>query len=213
MDTQSTSAPATPSAQALARLGKVRQLGYVVEDLDAAVEAWQDKLGVGPWTVMRGITLLCEFEGEASEPQIDIALAYRGDLQIELIQQRNDAASPYLKHVQSGWYGLHHTAFLSERIDEDTQALQDAGLKLKCDIRMPVGGRYVYLCSPIESEHSYIELLEATGMMKQLFATGMQAAQNWQGDARPLDIHLAWPLKTAAGLSRFWARLSGRKVS
>lgn len=209
------SAATMPSAQrrqALAQLGNIRQLGYVVEDLDAAVEAWQDKLGVGPWTIMRGITLLCEFEGQASEPQIDIALAYRGDMQIELIQQRNEAASPYLKHVQNGLYGIHHTAFLSDRIDEDTRALQDAGLELACDIRMPMGGRYVYLRSPIDTEHSYIELLEATVMMKQLFATGMQAAQDWQGDARPMDINIAWPLKIAAVLARFFSRLFGRKA-
>ena len=201
-----------PSVKALARLGNIRQLGYVVEDLDVAVEAWQSKLGVGPWTIMRGITLLCEFEGQASQPQIDIALAYRGDMQIELIQQRNQAASPYLRHVQNGLYGLHHTAFLTERIDADTQALQDAGLELVCDIRMPMGGRYVYLRSPVETEHSYIELLEATGMMKQLFASGMQAAASWQGEARPLIIQLAWPLKMAAFLSRLWSGLRRRSA-
>jgi hypothetical protein len=29
--------------------GEVRQLGYVVRDIDAAMRHWVDVLGVGPW--------------------------------------------------------------------------------------------------------------------------------------------------------------------
>ncbi len=202
--------PGTSPAQALAGLGPVRQLGHVVKDLDAAVAAWQNKLGVGPWTIMRGITLHCAFDGQASEPQIDIALAYRGDMQIELIQQHNAAPSPYLSHQQSGQFGLHHMAFLTETIHRDVERLQAAGLNLACDIRMPMGGRYVYFRSPIADEHSYIELLEATPLMKQMFASGIHGATQWQGEGRPVVIRLAWPLKLASMLVRLGTSLRRR---
>ncbi len=204
MNTQASiqNTPAPTAGNLLGQLGPMRQLGYVVKDLEASVAAWQTTLGVGPWTLMRGISLACEFEGRPSTPQIDIALAYRGDMQIELIQQRNSEPSPYLAHIEQGHFGLHHSAFLSERIDADVEALGRAGLQLVCDIRMPLGGRYVYFRSPIAEEHSYIELLEATALMKQMFAAGIQSARKWQGPARPLVIQLAWPLKLAALLAR-----------
>ena len=30
-------------------LGPIRQLGYVVPDIEAAMEYWSNVLGVGPW--------------------------------------------------------------------------------------------------------------------------------------------------------------------
>ncbi len=175
-----------------ARLGPIRQLGYVVEDLDSAVAAWQEQLGLGPWTILRNIELDCEFLGQASQPRISIALSYRGEQQIELIQQRNAAPSPYLKFVEQRRFGLHHTAFLSADIHGDVEALQECGLQLVCDIRMPGpgGGRYVYFASPIPGEQTFIELLEATALMKALFAKGIADALDWQGQGRPLDLNL-----------------------
>ncbi len=190
--------------RALAALGPVRQLGHVVENLDQSIAAWQHKLGVGPWTIMRNITLDCLFRGAPSQPQIDIALAYRGELQIELIQQRNAADSPYREHIEQGRYGLHHIAFLSADIDADVDRLQRAGLTLLCDIRMPMGGRYVYFAPPLAGEHQYIELLEANAMMRQMFAKGIADAREWQGAGRPLELDLALPLKIARALSRLF---------
>src|SRR5260221_8282035 len=63
-------------------LGPIRQLGYVVEKLDHAVEAWTARLGVGPWTIIRNIVLQSEYRGAPSQPLIDIALSYRGEIQI-----------------------------------------------------------------------------------------------------------------------------------
>ena len=65
--------------------GDIRQLGYVVQDLGRAVETWTTRLGVGPWTIIRDITLQSVYRGEPSAPLVDIALGYRGDLQIDLI--------------------------------------------------------------------------------------------------------------------------------
>ena len=38
--------------------GPIRQIGYVVTDLDRAIAGWLE-LGVGPWFVMRGLTDSC----------------------------------------------------------------------------------------------------------------------------------------------------------
>ena len=38
--------------------GPIRQIGYVVTDLDRAIASWLE-LGVGPWFVMSGLRLSC----------------------------------------------------------------------------------------------------------------------------------------------------------
>ena len=174
-----------------ARLGTIRQLGYVVENLDRAVEAWSAGLGVGPWTVIRNIPLHSSYRGAPSQPLIDIALGYRGGMQIELIKQNNDAPSPYRSFIERGQYGLHHTAFISEQIDEDARLLQRAGLSLVCDINMPTGGRYVYFQSPVPGERTFIELLEATPAMRQMFEQGIAATAGWDGHSPPTVIDFA----------------------
>ena len=174
-----------------AALGPVRQLGHVVEDLDRAVESWTTRLGVGPWTLIRNIELQCEYLGAPSRPVIDIALGYRGEQQIELIQQKNEAPSPYRPFIEQKRYGLHHIAFLSEDIDGHVAQLESGGMNLVCDIRMPAGGgRYVYFASPVPGEHTFIELLQATAMMKQMFAAGIAASAQWQGQGKPLVFDL-----------------------
>lgn len=174
-----------------AEWGKLRQLGYVVRDLDEAVAAWSNTLGVGPWTVIRNVALHSVHRGQPSVPHIDIALAYRGDLQIELIQQTDDSPSPYRAFIERGHFGLHHVAFLSERIEQDVAAGQAAGLQLFCDINMPMGGRYVYFESPVPGEQTCFELLEATPTMRRMFEQGMQAAAAWDGRSGPTVIDFA----------------------
>ena len=194
----------TPSP--MARLGPVRQLGYLVENLDQAIAAWERQLAVGPWLIMRNISLDCTFRGAASQPCIDIAMAWRGEQQIELIQQRDESASPYLAHRQRGQFGLHHIAFLSADIAADTTMLQAAGLKLACDIRMPGAGRYVYFDSPVAGETSYIELLEATTMMRAMFADGINEAARWQGEPANLNFNLGPMLRLMRLGRRLWPR-------
>ena len=172
-------------------LGPVRQLGYVVKDLDQAVDAWTRQLGLGPWLFFRNVPLHSVFRGQPSTPVIDLALSYRGDMQIELIQQRNDAASPYLADIRAGRYGLHHTAFLCEDIEGDVRRAEELGMQVACDIRMPAGGRYVYLQSPDLGEHLYIELLEATEQFRGMFAQGVAAAAAWDGKGENTVIDFA----------------------
>jgi hypothetical protein len=177
--------------------GDIRQLGYVVADLDASVRAWSRQLGVGPWTVFRNVPLQAHFRGEASTPLIDVAMSYRGPMQIELIQQRNDAPSPYRAMIENRRYGLHHTAYLSEHIENDVRRALAAGFGLACDIRMPGGGRYAYLQSPALGEDIYVELLEATPQIVALYNSGMADAASWDGTGDPTVIDFSAITQTA----------------
>lgn len=177
-------------------LGPVRQLGHVVEDIRGSIEAWQAD-GVGPWLWMRNVRLKCRYKGKPSRPLIDVALSYRGDMQIELIQQHNDDPSPYRQTRDSGAFGLHHQAFLCDNIHQSVQQAELQGLQILCDIRM-FGSRYVYLQPRPDEDAGFIELLPASWMMKALFRCGIAASERWQGQGEPTMVDL----KNAATLMR-----------
>ncbi len=88
--------------------GPVYQNGYIVRDLDEALDYWVNKVGVGPF-----YRIPVEFDhyvhkGVASSPLLEVALGNTGDLQIELIVQHNDAASAYTEFLEQHGPGLQH---------------------------------------------------------------------------------------------------------
>jgi hypothetical protein len=73
----------------IAALGDIMQLAFVPEDFDAAVAHWTQTMGVGPFFIIEGIHLDgMKYRGQPTEAVFDLALAYWGDLQIELIRRR-----------------------------------------------------------------------------------------------------------------------------
>lgn len=171
--------------------GPIRQLGYLVADLDAAIAAWMRDLAVGPWTKLVNVALPATWRGEPTTVEMELALAYRGDLQIELIRQTNDAPSPYRAWFRAGRFGLHHVAHLRPDVDADVARAEAAGLHAVFDIRMPGGGRYVYLEVPALGDQTFVELLEATPTMTGMFEQGIAAAAAWDGTPSVAIVDLA----------------------
>jgi hypothetical protein len=102
--------------------GAVRQNGYVVRDIQAAMKHWIEVMGIGPWYYMDRVkTDWFRHRGQSSSVEMSIALANSGDLQIELIQQRNDAPSLYKEFLDAGHEGLQHMSYWSH----DYQSLYD----------------------------------------------------------------------------------------
>src|SRR5262245_55969464 len=74
--------------------GSIRQNGYVVRDIEAALKHWTTVLGVGPFFYFERVQIDdFRYRGQPSNAEFSIALANSGALQIELIQQRNNAPS------------------------------------------------------------------------------------------------------------------------
>ena len=88
--------------------GAVAQNGYVVRDIRAAMDHWINVMGVGPWFYIDRVkTDYFRHRGKDSGLEMSVALANSGDLQIELIQQRNDAPSMYKEFLDSGRAAAH----------------------------------------------------------------------------------------------------------
>jgi catechol 2,3-dioxygenase-like lactoylglutathione lyase family enzyme len=112
-------------AKALRELwGPIGQIGYVVTDLEAAAKQWTDSIGVGPWQIFNPAPFdVLEYNGQPSEAEVGFALAFMGAVQIELIQQHNNAPSMYREVLDTYGEGAQHICFYPD----DYAAAVDAG--------------------------------------------------------------------------------------
>ena len=109
--------------------GQIRQAGYVVPDIEAAMDYWSRVLGVGPFFYNPKVPIRnYRYKGEAFEPHNSVALANSGPLQIELIQCRNAVPSMYKDFSDAGHSGLQHVAYWTQDYDADLARLTAQGL-------------------------------------------------------------------------------------
>jgi catechol 2,3-dioxygenase-like lactoylglutathione lyase family enzyme len=115
----------------MAALGEVMQLAFVPQDFDAAVRHWTEVMGVGPFFLIEGIHLDgMKYRGQPTDAVFDLALAYWGDMQIELIRPRDDHPSIYRGEYGSTGNGLHHVCILIDDMDEALRVCAEAGAEV-----------------------------------------------------------------------------------
>jgi catechol 2,3-dioxygenase-like lactoylglutathione lyase family enzyme len=162
--------------------GPIRQNGYVVRDIEAALDHWTQVLGVGPFFYFERAPIAdFRFRGETSELEVSIALANSGDLQIELIEPRNDAPSMYRDFLAAGREGLQHVAFWTEDFDAGLEAAISRGYRVAQSGQSGgPDGRFVYF---EEEAHpgTVIELSEVSGAKGRFFAHIRAQEVSWDG--------------------------------
>ena len=163
--------------------GGVRQVGYVVRDIERAMTHWSRTLGVGPWFYKADVgTTEFKYYGQPSRlPQLSIALANSGDLQIELIQQRDDAPSLYLDSLRRGGEGAQHLAYWTDDgFDDAVGRLAAMGYVEGHSGRMGRRGRFAYFVHP-DLPSGMFEISEMAGGKGAYFQEIRQAAGAWDG--------------------------------
>ncbi|MFJ3044749.1 VOC family protein [Herbaspirillum chlorophenolicum] len=162
-------------------LGEIKQLGYVVEDIEAAMKYWTGTLGVGPFYYMERVPLKnYRYKGQAYDIHNSVALANSGGVQVELIQQRSNTPSMYRDFMQGGRTGLQHLAYWTEDFDRDLQSLLDKGWKVGMSGEVGERGRFVYFETEFHPG-TVIELSEVAGPKGKVFRIIREAAEHWDG--------------------------------
>jgi len=162
--------------------GPIRQMGYVVQDIQAAMQHWTRALRVGPFYYAECAPIhKFSYRGAASGVQASIALSYSGNIQIALIQQRNDAPSSFLDFLNAGRNGLHHVGFFSNNFDRDLHRAREVGLDvLQTSIIGNPDGKFAILCSedPVRTRPALIATSDSN---LDLFRMVEKEAQRWDG--------------------------------
>lgn len=161
--------------------GEIRQLGYVVKDIEAAMKYWSETLGVGPWFYNPKVPIKnYSYKGDAYEPHNSVALANSGFVQVELIQTRNDVPSMYRDFLQTGNTGLQHVAYWTKNYDADLKRLIEQGFNPVMQGEVGENGRFVYFDTEYHPG-TVIELSEVAGPKGRLFDLIRNASEQWDG--------------------------------
>ena len=164
------------------KLGTIRQNGYVVKDIHAAMDYWTNAMGVGPWFYVENVDVdWFKYRGVDSDLDMSVALANSGDLQIELIRQNNDAPSLYKDFLDAGREGLQHHAFWSTNYQALYDELWSRGFTLGHEGQIGGDqGRFAYFDSD-SHPGTVIEISDISGPKGKLFEFIRQAAVDWDG--------------------------------
>lgn len=163
--------------------GGVRQVGYVVRDIEKAMRHWSDVLGVGPWFYKEDVgTTEFRYHGQLSTPpRLSIALANSGSLQLELIQQRDDAPSLYRDSLQRSGECAQHIAFWTlDHFDQYCGQLLARGYVEGHGGRMGLRGRFAYFVHP-DLPSGMIEVSEMKGGKGEYFDEIRAVGASWDG--------------------------------
>ncbi|WP_332838934.1 VOC family protein [Nocardia bovistercoris] len=160
--------------------GPVRQLGYVVADIDAAMRSWI-RLGVGPWYVLRALPQRARYRGAPCDVVVTVAFAHSGDLQLELIQQEDETPSIYTEFLGDGPGGFHQLAWWSTDFEATVEAVRAAGYESVWSGGSDGGVRYAYF-EPRDEIATVLEISEYTDSTAGLARMLRAAADGWDGD-------------------------------
>ncbi len=164
--------------------GPAFQNGYMVDDLEAAMEHWSGRLGVGPFYLFPlPITFeRIDYRGQPTGRHDLVAacgIAYSGDLQIELIQP-GDMPSPYHEFLGQGRTGLQHLGVLSDDFDAGLERADKLGVAIAMQGVLP-GLRFAYLDTDVGYPGAMLELMEQGPEAREMFAMIKRASVEWDG--------------------------------
>ena len=163
-------------------LGEVRQIAWVVSDIEAAMQHWHSVLSVGPWFYKQqvGVTEFWYKGVQSTPPQLSIAFANSGSLQLELIQQRNQVPSMYTDYLSRCGSGMQHLAFWTNDFDQTSQQLLSKGYTQGHAGRVGQRGRFAYFVHS-ELPGNVVEISEQSGGKAEFFKEIATAAIDWDG--------------------------------
>src|SRR5215831_1703046 len=92
----------------------IKQVAYVVDDLDAAIAHWVKVVGAGPFFRLDHARAAdVRYRGVPIEGDVSLALGNSGDVQIELIAPHGDGPTIYRELPR----GVHHLAMFADDFD------------------------------------------------------------------------------------------------
>jgi len=161
--------------------GPVVQLAYVVNDLHDAIRQWTSKLGVGPFFLLEHMKYPeHEVDGVPGPLELSLALAYSGELQIELMQQHGDHPSVLRAYPPSAVNGFHHVGILSYDMAADEANLAASGLRPVGTSVSEIGVRVAFFHGGPHAG-GLVELIRVDDQVTQFFDALKRAAAQWDG--------------------------------
>ncbi|MCU4652105.1 VOC family protein [Roseibacterium sp. SDUM158016] len=158
------------------------QLGYVVDDLDAALAHWTQVLGVGPFFVAEGIPMdTLHYRGTPIRIDQRVAIAQDGPVQVELLQQTGGDRSCFTDFLAARGPGLHHVCVLCEDFDATIEDWAARGVGVLQGGKTATGLPFAYMDTDPAHGGQVLEIVPASRGLMRYFTMVAEAAEGWDG--------------------------------
>lgn len=148
------------NADLAAELGlpPIDQVGYVVRDLDKALETFGPIFG--PFVTMDSALEGTNFRGRPSDVTLRMAFGKSGPLEIELIEWVS-GDSPHKEALDAGNEGVHHVRFRIDDIATFRTRLEEKGFTVVWSHGFPGADiEWAYLEGPADRGGAMVELYQ-----------------------------------------------------
>ena len=161
--------------------GPMRQIGYVVRDIEKTMSHWSNVCTVGPWFYFEKADFKSlTYNGkDYKDLHISMAFANSGDIQIELIQQHCDTPSMYREFLANGNEGMQHWSSWPENYHELYKRALAQGYTVWQE-GLHARGPFVYFKHE-GHPGTVIEMSELTPGRRSFFDKVRDAAVGWDG--------------------------------
>ncbi len=142
-------------------LPKVNQVGIVVKDLDKAVSLFSGLYGINPWFyIIESGTSPVFYKENKIELSINIAVAFSGQIQFELIQPCDSNENIYNNHLEKHGEGIHHLGFFVSNLEKRILKANSLGIKVIQQGTIINKGGSV-------TNYAYLDTLDKCGIMME----------------------------------------------
>lgn len=162
----------------ISAIGPVMQFAFVPKNFDTALRHWTETMGVGPFFLIENNFLTDgKYLGETYHCVFSIAIAYWGDIQIELVRQENDAPSIY-RGVEGD--ALHHTCIMTDDIVKARSIAEASGAIVLVEGKVGADGHVLYVDTG-GGPGTIVEILQGATGTEGLFGMIKAASVGWDG--------------------------------
>jgi hypothetical protein len=167
-------------------LGPIKQIAYIVDNIDSGIQQWIKLAGVGPWMVFKNTTMRGECRGVSTTVKMNVGLSYQAGMQIELIEVLSQTPSPYQGASGRPLIGMHHIAWHSTDMDGDVARAKERGLSTAFSASN--GAVRVAYMESADAPGMLLEFIEASAPVLDGFAAGLKATQEWDGSSNAVQV-------------------------
>jgi len=146
------------------KLPPVRQLGFIVPSLKESAPYYGGLFNIRKWFKTKTTGFTYSFKGEPGDMNIDIAVAYSGRMQIELIEVAGNDNNIYYEYPGREGFGLHHIGIVVNNLKKYRERMMNAGISPLQEGVLKFGGGGV-------TRFSYMDTMEQFGVILELIET------------------------------------------
>jgi hypothetical protein len=143
------------------KLPKISQIGIVVPHIGTAVRYYSKFLNIKPWFRSKTRSNDTAFRGESFLLELEIALAFSGGVEIELIQMLTDRECIYSEIMRKQGGGLHHVGIMVTGFDRKLEQMEAAGIGvIQSGVIRTVGGAV--------TKYAYMDTVSTCGIVSEI---------------------------------------------